>query len=132
MKRLLIEWKHYDKNGATCDRCNQTGINLNLAIKKLCKKYSSKGIDFSYKETNLTEDRMSESNQIIIDKQLLENLIPGAKSGINCCDSCADLLENSQGCNCRTINIGKNVHEEIPVDIIIQAIEKAIKLKPKG
>lgn len=132
MKKLLIEWKHFDKNGATCDRCNQTGKNLKLAIKELRKEYSSEEIDIEYKETKLTEDRMPESNQILINEQLLESLIPEAKSGENCCSSCADLIENSQSCNCRTVNIGSDIHEEIPVDLITQAVENAIQLKQKG
>lgn len=28
MKNLTIEWRHYDKAGATCDRCATTGTTV--------------------------------------------------------------------------------------------------------
>jgi len=128
MNKLLIEWKHFDVNDATCERCTKTGYNLKLAIEELRKKYGTKGIDIVFKETKLTKDQMPESNQILLNEQLLENFIPSAKSGENCCNSCSDLIENVQNCNCRTVNIGSDVHEEVPVDLIMKAVENVISL----
>lgn len=126
MNKIVIEWKHFDKNGATCDRCSKTGNNLKQIIKDLQKNY-----DIEFTETKLTEDRMSESNQIIINGKLLENLIPNTKVGENFCSSCTDLTENSSDCHCRTINQGETVFEDIPTDLIKTAILNIINSKSK-
>lgn len=125
MKKIIIEWKHFDKNGTTCDRCSQTGNNLQEAIKDLQKEF-----DIEFTETKLTEDRMSESNQIIINGKLIEELIPNTKVGENFCSSCTDLADSSSNCNCRTLSQGETVFEDIPVDLIKTAILNIINSKP--
>ena len=122
MKNLLIEWKHFDKDGATCERCSQTGSNLNKIIKQLKAEYLGKDIKIQFLETKLPESRMSESNQILINRKLIENLLPDTKVGENYCDSCADLIDNPKGCNCRTVNQGETIHEDIPIELIKQAV----------
>jgi len=129
MLNLLIEWKHFDKDGKTCVRCSGTGINLADTIKELQTEFGSKGIKIEFKETKLPESRMSESNEILIDGVLLEKLIPDANTGENSCSSCADLIGNSSDCRCRTILQGEETFEEIPIELIKQAI--LIKLNQK-
>lgn len=124
MTQIIIEWKHFDKNGATCNRCSKTGKNLQKVIKNLQKEF-----DIEFIETKLTEDRMSESNQIIINKKPLEELIFNAKVGENFCSSCTDLTNNASDCHCRTINQGETVFEEIPVNLIKTAILNIINSK---
>jgi len=124
MTRITIEWLHFDKNGATCERCSKTGVNLQEVIKDLQKEF-----DIEFKETKLTEDRMSESNQIIINGKLIEELIPDTKVGENFCSSCTDLTDNSSDCHCRTINQGETVFEDIPTDLIKKAIINIINSK---
>lgn len=124
MTKIIIEWKHFDKNGATCDRCSQTGNNLQTVIKDLQKEF-----DIEFIETKLTEDRMSESNQIIINGKLLEGLIPNTKVGENFCSSCTDLTDNSSDCHCRTINQGGTIFEDIPADLIKTAVLNIINSK---
>lgn len=124
MTKVIIEWKHFDKNGSTCDRCSNTGKNLQEAIKDLQKEF-----DIEFKEIKLTEDRMSESNQIIINGKLIEDLIPDTKVGQNFCSSCTDLTDNPSDCHCRTINQGETVFEDIPTDLIKKAIQNIINSK---
>jgi len=126
MTKIIIEWRHFDKNGATCDRCSKTGYNLQEAINDLQKEFN---IEFI--ETKLTEDQMSESNQIIINGKLIEDLIPNTKVGQNFCGSCTDLTDNSSDCHCRTINQGETIFEEIPTNLIKTAILNIINSKPQ-
>lgn len=128
MRYLLIEWKHFDKNGRTCQRCSQTGSNLNGVLKDLQEEFSSKGLNIELKETKLPERRMAESNSILIEGIPLENLLPDTKIGENSCQSCSDLIDKPTRCRCRTINLGKDIFEEVPVDLIRQAIFKRIRL----
>ncbi|MFA6252400.1 MAG: MTH895/ArsE family thioredoxin-like protein [Candidatus Paceibacterota bacterium] len=126
MNKISIEWKHFDKEGKTCERCSGTGSNLSKIIVKMQKEL---GLEISFKETKLPEERMSESNEILIDGILLENLIPDIKTGKNQCSSCAELINQSKNCNCRTLNQGEKMFEEIPIEIIEQAILNKINLK---
>lgn len=115
----MIEWKHFDKEGKTCERCSGTGSNLLRVMSEMEKEL---GIEISFKETKLPEEKMSESNEIIIDGILLENLIPDINSGENKCPSCSELIDQPESCNCRTLRQGEKVFEEIPVELIEQAI----------
>lgn len=126
MNKIIIEWKHFDKNGATCERCSKTGNNINKVIEDL-----QKDLDIDFIETKLTEDRMSESNQIIINGKMIEELIPNTIVGENFCSSCTDLTDNSSDCHCRTINQGEAVFEDIPTDLIKTAILNIINFKSK-
>lgn len=127
MKKLIIEWKHFDKEGKTCTRCSQTGDNLGEVIKDIQNEFSAKGIEIQFLETKLPESRMPESNQILIGGIPLENLIPDTKVGENYCNSCSDLIENPGGCQCRTLGRAGDIYEEIPVDLIKQAIINELK-----
>ncbi len=131
MQKLLIEWKYFDKGGVTCKRCSQTGSNLGDVIKQVKNEYASKGIEIEYKETKLPESRMSESNRVIINGKLLENLIPDAQVGENHCDSCSDLIDDPSGCNCRTVKLGDDIYEAIPAELIRQAITNSLNTERK-
>lgn len=131
MQKLLLEWKHFDKDGATCKRCSQTGSNLGEVIKQLKDEYAAKGIEIVFQETKLPESRMAESNQVLVDGVLLENLIPNVQVGNNYCDSCSDLMDNPSGCNCRTVKQDDNIYEAIPTDLIRQAITNSFKTERK-
>ncbi|MFA5071793.1 MAG: MTH895/ArsE family thioredoxin-like protein [Minisyncoccales bacterium] len=119
MNKISIEWKHFDKEGKTCERCSGTGSNLLKVISKMQKEL---GVEISFKETKLPEGMMSESNEILIDGVLLENFIPNIKTGENKCPSCSELIDQPDSCNCRTLNQGEKIFEEIPIELIEQAI----------
>lgn len=125
MTKISIEWKHFDKDGVTCDRCSQTGLNLLEAIKEL----KEQNFDIDYTETKLTQDQMSQSNQILINGLLIEDLLTDAKVGESYCSSCTDLTDNASDCHCRTINQSDTVFEEIPKDLIKNAILTVINFK---
>ena len=129
MNKISIEWKHFDKEGKTCERCSGTGSNLLKTISKIQKELR---IEISFKETKLPEKRMSESNEILINGVLLENLIPNIRTGENKCPSCSELIDQPDSCNCRTLNQGEKVFEEIPAELIEQAILSKINNELKN
>ncbi|HBG81242.1 TPA: hypothetical protein DDW69_00180 [candidate division CPR2 bacterium] len=95
MKKILIEWKHYDKEGETCTRCNNTGENIQLAIKEL-----PKNVKVEYMETKLEAKDMAQSNSIIINGEMIEDIL-GTEASDNHCGSCSCL--SGEDTNCRTI-----------------------------
>ncbi|MBU1130216.1 DUF2703 domain-containing protein [Patescibacteria group bacterium] len=129
MQKIKIEWKHFDKKGKTCQRCSQTGRNLIQVLKDLKAEFASRDIQIELKETKLPENRMAESNSILIGGVPLENLILKAKAGENVCHSCSELTGQPDNCCCRTIEHEEKTFEEIPSNMIKQAILEKLQLK---
>jgi len=129
MKKLIIEWKHFDKEGKTCERCSETGKNLSRVINGLRTELLPKGVEIEYRETKLPENRMSESNMILINSVPLEQLIPDTKVGKNNCCSCSQLINDASSCRCRTVTHQGIVFEEVPRKLIRLAILRCLNLK---
>lgn len=124
MTKIIIQWKHFDKDGSTCNRCSKTGDNIQQVIRGLQKEF-----EIEFVETKLTEDQMSESNQVIINGKLLEDIIPNTKAGENYCNSCSDLIGKPGDCHCRTLTQGEKIFEDIPQELIKSAILKILNLE---
>lgn len=123
MEELTIEWKHYDKEGETCARCNNTGDNIKLALEAVSTDDAYKNIKINYKETILKASQMPDSNTVIINGQKLEHIL-NAKASENYCYSCSCLA--SSGTNCRTIELNNESYESIPKEMILEAIDRSI------
>lgn len=128
MKKLKIEWKHFDKEGKTCNRCSKTGRNLISVLQELKGEFSVKGIHIEFQETKLPQSHMMESNSILINDTPLEDLIPDTEAGENICYSCSELIGKFINCRCRTIQHGEDTFEEVPSSLIKQAILKKLQL----
>ena len=126
MKTLVIEWRHYDKEGQTCDRCSATGSSVKDVVALITDELAGKGIVVSFVETLLPEERMSESNLILFNGTPIEQLLDNADASENSCDSCSCLTGTETVC--RTIEISGKTHEDIPADVIRQAALKAVDM----
>ena len=125
MKNLLIEWKHFDKEGNTCVRCSSTGISLSRAINELKEELGKKGISVSFKKTKLSEDELKESNSIIINGIPIENLLDDTKSMETPCNSCCELIGSSV--NCRALDCHGQTTEDVPVELIKKAVKNLLR-----
>lgn len=126
---LLIEWKHLDAAGETCDRCYDTGENLRSEIKRLQRKLDPQGIAIQLIETKLNQANVKESNQILINGLLIEEIID-LKVQENYCASCTELVGNET--YCRTIIFNGEEYEDIPVKAIGQAVMKVLNLEDEA
>lgn len=124
MKKLKIEWRHYDKKGETCTRCNNTGDNIKTAIESIANDQQFKDVKIDYNEIKLNADKMPESNTVLINGQKLEDIL-NARASENYCHSCSCLA--GQGTNCRTVLYDGKVYEDLSVAIIIAAIKQSVK-----
>lgn len=127
MKKLLIEWKHYAKEGKTCDRCSETGSNLHQAIEEARDELTSKGVQVEIKEIELSKSQMADSNSLFFNGTPLENLLPQVRIGKNNCCSCSEMT--GQMTDCRTICQSGETYDEIPTELIKAALLNAIKEK---
>ena len=128
MKTHTIEWKHLDRDGRTCDRCDSTGANLRAVIRKLNTSFRSRRVRFRLKETLLEPERLAESNSIIVDGRPLETILPATRVTSTECSSCGELT--GEAAECRAMTNGATVHETIPAEIIHDALVKVAGAKP--
>jgi hypothetical protein len=136
MKKLIIEWKHLDVEGETCERCYDTGENLTQEVKRLNRALQPLGIEVEMIETKLDDTEIPQSNIILFNGVSIEDIL-NIEVSKNYCDSCSNLLGTD--IYCRTVKYEGNEYEDIPAKAIRQAalkvlgIEtgaKALKTKP--
>lgn len=123
---LVIEWKHLDSDGETCDRCYDTGENLHAEIKRLKRKLEAKGIEIQLIETKLDEIKVMESNQILMNGKLIEEIID-LEVRDNYCVSCSDLVGSDTFC--RAIIFDGEEYDDIPAKAIRLAAMKVLNLE---
>jgi NAD-dependent dihydropyrimidine dehydrogenase PreA subunit len=128
MKNLLIEWRHLDIDGETCNRCYDTGENLAAEVKRLNRALNPQGIEVKYKEIKLNKSQVPDSNEILFNNVPLEKLLDIEVSQ-NYCGSCSDLTGETT--YCRTIKYEGNEYEDIPAKAIRQAAYKVLGLNEK-
>jgi len=125
MKELIIEWRHYEKEGATCDRCAATGSSVKEVVSELTKELEGRGVTVTFTETALPEELMAQSNMILFNGTPLEAILDKAAADENPCPSCSCLTGSET--SCRTVEYEGKTYEEIPGELIRKAAYKAIE-----
>lgn len=115
---LVLEWRHYAKEGQTCERCNDTGANLTTVV----ADYAQQGITITVQEVLLPYERIHESNLVLINGTPLEELLAGGAAGESSCSSCSCL--SGQATSCRTVQYDGVVHEELTEALLKAGIER--------
>mgnify|MGYP004702315427 CR=1 FL=1 len=129
MKKLVIEWKHLDVEGETCERCYDTGENLANEVRRLNRQLQPRGITVEILETKLDDTRIPESNMLLFDGVPIENILD-MKVEFNLCSSCSSCLDTDT--ECRTVFYDGSQYDDIPAKAIRHATLKVLGLeKPK-
>jgi hypothetical protein len=126
MKKLIIEWKHLDVDGETCDRCYDTGENLTQEVKRLNRALLKQGIEVELIETKLDDTQIPQSNSILFNGVPIEDII-NIKISKNYCNSCSNLLGTD--IFCRTVIYEGNEYEDVPAKAVRQAALKVLDIK---
>lgn len=126
MKTLLIEWRHLDVDGETCERCSQTGLALVEETRLLNRKLESRDVKIKLKETKIKKERISESNLILIDDVPIEKIID-IKLVESFCRSCSDLVGSDT--YCRAVYYRGKKYDDVPRVAIREAVAKSLGLK---
>jgi len=132
MKPLKIVWQRLvDRRGRTCTRCGSTQESLESAVGKLKAALAPLGFEPQLEARNISDlefrKNPSASNRIWIADRPLEDWL-GARTGSSpCCAVCGDS-------ECRTVEIGEEVFEAIPEEMIVKAalMAAAQTLVPAG
>ncbi len=126
MKTLKIEWRHLDVEGETCNRCYDTGENLEQEVKRLNRSLHPQGITVEWFETKLDDTQIPQSNIILFNGIPIEDILDIEVSN-NYCDSCTTLLGSVT--YCRTITYEGNEYEDIPAKAIRKAALKVLGIE---
>jgi hypothetical protein len=122
-KNLTIEWRHLEVGGETCDRCAGTYGNILDAITELEKDHQVEGVLVEIIDTALSQDRLGESNMVLINGVPIEQLL-SAEVQYTECSSCSDLI-GSAAC-CRAVTTGETTAGTLPVEMIRTAILRVL------
>lgn len=128
MKNLKIEWRHLDVGGETCNRCYDTGDNLNSEVKRLNRILEPQGITVEWFETKLDDTQILQSNTILFNGIPIEDILK-VKVAENYCDSCTSLL--GKNTYCRTVIYDGIEYEDIPAKAIRDAAYIVLGIKNK-
>lgn len=119
MRSLPIVWQRLvDSSGQTCDRCGATYEGLKQAVEKLEEILRPLEIEPTVEIREIDRDSFTkepnQSNRIWIAGKPIEEWLSANVSSSTCCTVCGDS-------ECRTIEMGNDVFEAIPPELILQA-----------
>lgn len=118
-RSLSIVWQRLvNAGGQTCERCEATFEALKQAVEKLEESLSPLDIEPIVEireiDINAFKKDPSQSNRIWIAGKPIEEWLSAQVSSSRCCTACG----NSE---CRTLELGVDVFESIPSDLIVKA-----------
>lgn len=125
MKQLTITWKHYDKQGTTCDRCGKTGETIRQVVSEIMPELAKHDINLVYQEEKLEKDAIDQSNLILLNGVPFEQYLPDTRVSYTPCDSCSCLA--GVDTSCRAVVRNGRVHEDVSEELLIEAIHQATK-----
>lgn len=128
MKQVLIEWRHLDVAGETCDRCYDTGENLKAEVNRLNRALSAEGVVVEWFETKLDATEIDQSNMILINGLPIESIVELSVAA-NYCGSCSDLVGSDS--YCRSVVYGGKSYDDVPTVAIRDAVYKVLNLSEK-
>lgn len=117
-KTLTIKWQRLLSEGQTCPRCGSTEAEVEKAVMVLGQTLEPLSIEVVLEKGGLSIEQFKQdtlqSNMVWINGRLLEDWL-GAQTGQSeCCDVCGPN-------DCRTMDVGGEVYEVIPADLIVKA-----------
>ncbi len=119
--QIMIEWRHLELGGITCDRCNLTGRAILDVLEELQPYFRQKNVTARFRETVLPDSQIEESNQVVINGIPLEEYLSNAEVVQTPCCSCACLTGQDEA-ECRAIDVGDERYEAIPADLLKRVI----------
>lgn len=122
MKKITIEWFHYDKEGQTCCRCSDSSENIKSLIEKIKPLLKTKNIELELKETLLDEKHIDLSNTVRINGKDIMNLLNEKHGTMTECPSCSELI--GKATSCKTFVYFGDTHDALPEKMLWEAILK--------
>lgn len=122
MKKLIVEWFRYEKDGNTCCRCSDSTDIVRKVVREF--KAHNKDIEIELKEYSLEEDRIELSNTVKINGRDIKDILGEKKNVLTACPSCSDLIGKTTDCN-SFVYKGK-IYDSLPEEMLKEALYKEV------
>jgi len=130
VKDIEVVWQRYVKDGNTCNRCDQTGRNIQRTVEQLNKELAPDGVEISFITKELGEEEIPESNRVFVNGEPIECTVPGVRVYMNDCESCCGMA-SGKGVKCRAIEYNGRQSDELPEELIRSAILAVARNLPR-
>jgi hypothetical protein len=122
MKKIIVEWQRYEKEGNTCCRCGDSTEVVRRVVDEL--RASNADLDIELKEYSLGEDRIDLSNTVKVNGKDIMDILGEKQRVLNACPSCTDLIGKETECN--TYVYKGKIYDSLPEEMLKEAIYREI------
>lgn len=125
VKKLIVEWFRYEKDGNTCCRCGDSTQVVRRVVKEF--KTHNTDIDVELKEYSLREDQIDLSNTVRVNGRDIMDILGEKKRVLSACPSCADLIGRETECNSYVYK--GRIYDSLPDEMLREAIYREVSGK---
>jgi hypothetical protein len=133
MKKVIVEWHRYEKEGNTCCRCGDSTEVVRRVVDEF--KARNTDLDVELKEYSLGEDRIDPSNTVKVNGRDIMDILGERQRALNACPCCTDLIGKETECN--TYVYEGKIYDSLPDEMLKEAIYREVfrenpAVTPKG
>lgn len=122
MKKVIVEWFRYEKEGNTCCRCGDSTEVVRRVVDEF--KARNSDLDVELKEYSLGEDRIDLSNTVKINGKDIMDILGEKSRFLTACPSCTDLIGKETDCNSYVYK-GK-IYDSLPDEMLKEALYREV------
>ncbi len=120
MKTITIDCFRYEREGRSCERCEDSCRTIEKAIEKVSDTLRERDISIDLREHKLDDSRMEQSNSVLINGKDVMMILKERDGIYSYCRSCTEL--SGQPAECRTFIYRNRAYESIPEEMVIEAL----------
>jgi hypothetical protein len=128
MKKIVVEWFRYEKEGNTCCRCGDSTEVVRKVVREF--KVRNPDQDIELIETSLGEDRVDLSNTVRINGKDIMGILGEEGRVLTDCPSCTELIGVETLCNTYTYKGG--IYDSLPEKMLTEALNREIEEDVSG
>jgi hypothetical protein len=118
MKKIIVEWYQYEKDGNTCCRCGDSTEVVRRVVDEF--KVRNTDLDVELKESSPEEDSLS--NTVRINGRDRMDILGEKKRVLTVCPSCSELIGEETDCNSYVYK-GK-IYDSLPDEMFMEALHR--------
>jgi hypothetical protein len=122
MKKVIVEWFRYEKEGNTCCRCGDSTEVVRRVVGEF--KANNAGLDVELKQYSLDEDKLDLTNTVKINGKDIMDILGEKQKVLTACPSCTDLIGKETDCN-SYIYKGK-IYDSLPDEMLREALYREV------
>jgi hypothetical protein len=118
MKKIIVEWFRYEKEGATCCRCGDSTEVVRRVVARFRENHADVYVEL--REHSLDEGGIDLSNTVKINGRDLTDIVGEKSRVLTDCPSCTELIGIETLCN--TFSYKGGVYDSLPDEMLTEAL----------